>query len=154
MHIDNVIFLILSKNAYTKFSEGPNKQNSIQYKNAHPHNDCFYLSLRDRPFVMSVCKNPLPLPGLPPPNRGKKSPQNKKSASCTPLGVRKPFITSILGKLWINRLRLDSGSFSPSMQNEKPEIHKVFPGFPFFCLTKNLSLPALADLIRASLEIA
>ena len=23
MHIDNVIFLILSKNAYTKFSEGP-----------------------------------------------------------------------------------------------------------------------------------
>ena len=25
MHIDNVIFLILSKNAYTKFSEGPKK---------------------------------------------------------------------------------------------------------------------------------
>ena len=26
MHIDNVIFLILSKNAYTKFSEGPDAQ--------------------------------------------------------------------------------------------------------------------------------
>jgi len=26
MHIDNVIFLILSKNAYTKFSEGPYTQ--------------------------------------------------------------------------------------------------------------------------------
>ena len=26
MHIDNVIFLILSKNAYTKFSEGPIKR--------------------------------------------------------------------------------------------------------------------------------
>lgn len=26
MHIDNVIFLILSKNAYTKFSAGPRKE--------------------------------------------------------------------------------------------------------------------------------
>ena len=26
MHIDNVIFLILSKNAYTKFSAGPNEE--------------------------------------------------------------------------------------------------------------------------------
>ena len=39
------------------------------------------------------------------------------------------------------------------MQNEKQEIHTVFPCFPFFCLTKNLSLPALAYLFRASLEI-
>ena len=37
------------------------------------------------------------------------------------------------------------------MQNEKQEIHTVFPCFPFFCLTKNLSLPALAYLFRASL---
>ena len=36
------------------------------------------------------------------------------------------------------------------MQNEKQEIHTVFPCFPFFCLTKNLSLPALAYLFRAS----
>ena len=59
-------------------------QNSIQYKNAHPHNDCFYLSLRDRPFVMSVCKNPLPLPGLPPPNRGKNLPKIKIGFLHTP----------------------------------------------------------------------
>ena len=37
MHIDNVIFLILSKNAYTKFSEGPRyilfyNHDRIQYK--------------------------------------------------------------------------------------------------------------------------
>ena len=25
----------------------------------------------------------------------------------------------------------------------KPEIHKVFPGFPFFCLTKNSSCQLL-----------
>src|SRR5699024_10835755 len=37
------------------------------------------------------------------------------------------------------------------MQNEKREIHTVFRRFPFFCLTKNLSLPALAYLFRASL---
>ena len=37
------------------------------------------------------------------------------------------------------------------MQNEKQEIHTVFPCFPFFCLTKNLSLPALAYLFRVSL---
>ena len=60
-------------------------QNSIQYTNAHPHNDCFYLSLRDRPFVMSVCKNPLPLPGLPPPNRGKNLPKIKNRLPAHPL---------------------------------------------------------------------
>src|SRR5699024_7962709 len=38
------------------------------------------------------------------------------------------------------------------MQNEKQEIHTVFRCFPFFCLTKNLSLPALANLFRASQE--
>ena len=35
----------------------------------------------------------------------------------------------------------------------KQEIHTVFHCFPFFCLTKNLTLPALAYLFRASLEI-
>jgi hypothetical protein len=39
------------------------------------------------------------------------------------------------------------------MQNEKREIHTVFRRFPFFCLTKNPSLPALAYLFRASLEL-
>ena len=39
------------------------------------------------------------------------------------------------------------------MQNEKREIHTVFRRFPFFCLTKNLSLPALASLFRVSLEL-
>ena len=38
------------------------------------------------------------------------------------------------------------------MQNEKREIHTVFRRFPFFCLTKNLSLPALASLFRVSLK--
>jgi hypothetical protein len=38
------------------------------------------------------------------------------------------------------------------MQNEKREIHTVFRRFPFFCLTKNPSLPALAYLFRASLK--
>ena len=38
------------------------------------------------------------------------------------------------------------------MQNGKQEIQEVFPCFPFFCLRKNLSLSALADLIRVSLE--
>ena len=58
-----------------------------------------------------------------------------------------------LGKLWTNRLRLSSGSFAPIMQYEKREIHTVFPHFPHFLLEQNLSLSALADLIRASLEI-
>ena len=35
-------------------------------------------------------------------------------------------------------------------EQKKQEIHTVFPCFPFFCLTKNLSLPALAYLFRAS----
>ena len=30
MHIDNVIFLILSKNAYTKFSAGPSVQSLLK----------------------------------------------------------------------------------------------------------------------------
>ena len=38
------------------------------------------------------------------------------------------------------------------MQNGKQEIQEVFPCFPFFCLRKNLSLSALADLIRVSLK--
>ena len=35
--------------------------------------------------------------------------------------------------------------------SSKQEIQKVFLCFPFFCLRKNLSLPALADFIRVSL---
>jgi len=43
MHIDNVIFLILSKNAYTKFSAGPYNpkkccQKTIQFYYYHPPN--------------------------------------------------------------------------------------------------------------------
>ena len=43
MHIENVIFLILSKNAYTKFSEGPhicekyNKIYKVQMPKVTPH---------------------------------------------------------------------------------------------------------------------
>ena len=35
MHIDNVIFLILSKNAYTKFSEGPAKPMKTDAPHCH-----------------------------------------------------------------------------------------------------------------------
>jgi len=42
------------------------------------------------------------------------------------------------------------GSFSPILRFEKLEIHKVFLRFPNLGLTKNLSLPALADQSRAS----
>lgn len=55
-----------------------------------------------------------------------------------------------LRKLRKNPLRLDGGSFPPVMQDEKLEIHKVFLNFPSFCLTKNLSPPALVDFSGAS----
>ena len=55
-----------------------------------------------------------------------------------------------LRKLRKNPLRLDGGSFPPVMQDEKLEIHKVFLNFPSFCLTKNLSPPALVDFPGAS----
>ena len=55
-----------------------------------------------------------------------------------------------LRKLRKNPLRLDGGSFPPLMQDEKLEIHKVFLNFPSFCLTKNLSPPALVDFPGAS----
>ena len=42
MHIENVIFLILSKNAYTKFSEGPISE--ILEENYF----CFFVCLLDR----------------------------------------------------------------------------------------------------------
>ena len=50
------------------------------------------------------------------------------------------------------------GSFLPAFKRvtekeEKREIHTVFRRFPFFCLTKNLSLPALAYLFRVSLHL-
>ena len=55
-----------------------------------------------------------------------------------------------LRKLRKNPLRLDGGSFPPVMQDEKLEIHKVVLNFPSFCLTKNLSPPALVDFPGAS----
>ena len=55
-----------------------------------------------------------------------------------------------LRNLWINRLRLGSGSFAPSLRFEKWEIHTVFLHFPNLAWEQNLSLPALADLFRAS----
>ena len=45
------------------------------------------------------------------------------------------------------------GSFAPTYQFEKWEIHKVFLYFPNFDLRQNLSPSALADLIRGSLDI-
>ena len=47
----------------------------------------------------------------------------------------------------------DSGSFTPSLRYEKWEIHTVFPHFPYLVWRQNLSLPVLADLIRASLTV-
>ena len=44
----------------------------------------------------------------------------------------------------------DSGSFVPTMQFEKCEIHKVCLHFPNFYLEQNLSLSALVDLTIAS----
>ncbi|MBP3304649.1 MAG: hypothetical protein J6L24_01635, partial [Oscillospiraceae bacterium] len=46
----------------------------------------------------------------------------------------------------------NSGSFAPPVQFEKQEIHPVFLCFPNLPGNQNLSLPALADLIRASIE--
>lgn len=46
----------------------------------------------------------------------------------------------------------ESGSFSPSVQFQKREIHAVFLRFWNLRLVKNLSLTALADLIRASIS--
>ena len=37
MHIDNVIFLILSKNAYTKFSAGPLETTGLRKGELIPH---------------------------------------------------------------------------------------------------------------------
>lgn len=44
------------------------------------------------------------------------------------------------------------GSFVPTSQHEKPEIHPVFPGFPCFNSCQNLSPTALVNLTRASLK--
>ena len=44
-----------------------------------------------------------------------------------------------------------NGSFDPTFQFEKLEIHTVFLRFPNFNLCQNLSLTALADLIITSL---
>ena len=57
-----------------------------------------------------------------------------------------------LGNLRTNRLRLSSGSFALTAQFEKQEIHTVFLCFPNLLSNQNLSLSALADLFRASLE--
>ena len=43
------------------------------------------------------------------------------------------------------------GSFAPTFQYGKPEIHTVFLGFPYFNSSQNLSPAALADFTRASL---
>ena len=45
-----------------------------------------------------------------------------------------------------------SGSFPPTLRYRKREIHKVFPRFRYLDWSKNLSLTALADLIRASIS--
>ena len=45
-----------------------------------------------------------------------------------------------------------SGSFPPTLRYRKREIHTGFLRFRYLDWTKNLSLTALADLIRASLE--
>ena len=58
-----------------------------------------------------------------------------------------------LGNLSIIRLRLSSGPFASSVQFWKWKIHKVFPHFQNFRLSQNPSLSALAEWIRASLEI-
>ena len=50
------------------------------------------------------------------------------------------------------RLRLDGGSFAPSVQYRNWEIHKVFPQFRYFRLSQNPSSPALAELFRGSLS--
>ena len=47
-----------------------------------------------------------------------------------------------------------SGSFSSTLRYRKREIHTVFRRFRYLNWPKNLSLTALADLIRASLEFS
>ena len=49
MHIDNVIFLILSKNAYTKFSEGPPRGEQLTQDFASPTAPMPF-DMRDKPF--------------------------------------------------------------------------------------------------------
>ena len=44
-----------------------------------------------------------------------------------------------------------SESFPPTLRHQKREIHTVFRRFRYLDWSKNLSLTALADLIRASL---
>ena len=51
------------------------------------------------------------------------------------------------------RLRPDGGSFPPSAQYGKQEIHQVFLCFPNFRLRKNPSPPALAELCGVALII-
>ena len=53
MHIDNVIFLILSKNAYTKFSEGPTPMDYISAKRFVESEGCViagYDTVNDEPI--------------------------------------------------------------------------------------------------------
>ena len=50
-----------------------------------------------------------------------------------------------------NRLRPDGGSFPPSAQFGKQEIHQVFLCFPNFRLRKNPTPPALAELCGVAL---
>ena len=50
MHIDNVIFLILSKNAYTKFSAGPLSQKGYFYPCSAP----FDYSLAEKKHPLST----------------------------------------------------------------------------------------------------
>ena len=45
-----------------------------------------------------------------------------------------------------------SGSFPPTLRYRKREIHTVFRRFRYLDWPKNLSLTALADLIRGSIE--
>ena len=47
----------------------------------------------------------------------------------------------------MNSFAAAAGSFSPTLQFEKAEIHTVFLAFPNFHLVQNLSSAALADLI-------
>ena len=57
----------------------------------------------------------------------------------------------IIGNTVQLRLRPDGGSFPPSAQFGKQEIHQVFLCFPNFRLRKNPSPPALAELCGIAL---
>ena len=52
----------------------------------------------------------------------------------------------------INSSAVFSGSFVPTIQFEKLEIHKVFLRFPNFYLEQNLSLTTLVSLISVYLR--